>query len=454
MQMKLQTQENYWKTKIEDMETQHHRDIERLNTELKVTQQVADHMKSEYASKVQDLERLSMNQSNMLVEQKKQLNNLSREINNSQMQINHRNYREKDTTERFHESPLIKMKRNSSYNDEGYYKSSYSNENGEVIIEDIYSGSSQECNGKLMSIAAENKHVSSRNDDINNKRDNKKFITDPGKTVSVKTNSKNSGNLGNVRKMKDRTKHDSDANETNDRKKFTAKENILINSTNKKRVDVKNVQRKETLRTDDMRNNKKPESLMTGNLNDSMTESEVEFSSSSMTQSESDESESVTATDDDTVKKYGTLVKSSNISKVPIREDTKDMFDNRLKDLGIDPEWRGIPAATFKQKMEIVKHQQNINAKKLNRYNQIKQKILEDVLQRISMKESGSFAKKSPLDKLVTRVKSRALKAFGTHKDDGNHYTIILMLYQISNRKGKNVYTIVYCIFILYQNIA
>jgi len=451
--VKLQTQENHWKTKMEDMETQHRRDIERLNSELKVTQQVADHMKSEYASKVQDLERLSMDQSNMLVEQKKQLNNLSREINNSQMQINHRNYREKDTIERFHESPLIKMKRNSSYNDEGYYKSSYSNENGEVIIEDICSGSSQECSGKLMSVAAENKHVSSRNDNINNKRDNKKFITDPGKTVSVKTNSKNSGNLGNVRKMKDRTKHDAnDANETNDRKKFTTKENMLINSTNKKHVGIKNVQKRGTLRIDNMRNNKKLESLMTCNVSDSMMESE--FSSSSMTQSESDESESATATDDVTVKRYGTPVKSSNISKVPIREDAKDMFDNRLKDLGIDPEWQGIPVATFKQKMEIVKHQQNINAKKLNRYNQIKQKILEDVLQRISTKESGSLAKKSPLDKLVTRVKSRALKAFGTHKDDGNHYTIILMLYQISYHKEKNMYTIIYYIFLLYQNIA
>jgi len=415
MQVKLQTQENYWKAKMEDMETQHHRDIERLTSELKVTQQVTDRTKSEYASKVQDLERLSMDQSNMLVEQKKQLNNLSREINNSQMQINHRNYREKNTTERFHESPLAKTKRNSSYNDEGYYKSSYY-KNGEIIIEDVHSDSSQECNGRLMSAAIENKHISSRNDDINNKRDNKKFIIDPGKTASVKTNPKNSGNLENVRKTKDRTKHN-DANETNDRKKFTKKENILINSTGKKRVDIKNVEKRGTLHTDNMRNDKKLEYLMTCNVSDSMTESESP--TSSMTQSESDESESITASDDDTIKRYETPVKCSNISKVPIRENAKDVFDNRLKDLGIDPEWQGIPAATFKQKMEIVKHQQNINAKKLNRYNQIKQKILEDVLQRISIKESGSPAKRSSLDKLVTCVKSRALKAFGTHKEDG-----------------------------------
>ncbi|KYN13666.1 Zinc finger protein DZIP1L [Trachymyrmex cornetzi] len=51
MQVKLQTQENHWKVKMEDMETQHHRDIEKLTTELKATQQIADRMKSEYASK-------------------------------------------------------------------------------------------------------------------------------------------------------------------------------------------------------------------------------------------------------------------------------------------------------------------------------------------------------------------------------------------------------------------
>lgn len=41
----------------------------------------------------------------------------------------------------------------------------------------------------------------------------------------------------------------------------------------------------------------------------------------------------------------------------------KEAFDNKLKDLGIDPEWIGIPNATFKQKMETVARHQHINSK-------------------------------------------------------------------------------------------
>ncbi|KYM96121.1 Zinc finger protein DZIP1L [Cyphomyrmex costatus] len=51
MQVKLQTQENHWKAKIEDMEAQHHQDIEKLTTELKATQQIADHIKSDINAK-------------------------------------------------------------------------------------------------------------------------------------------------------------------------------------------------------------------------------------------------------------------------------------------------------------------------------------------------------------------------------------------------------------------
>ncbi|RLU26220.1 hypothetical protein DMN91_000013 [Ooceraea biroi] len=422
MQVKLQTQENYWKAKIGDMETQHRQDIERLTTELRGTQQVADRIKSEYASKVEDLERLSMDQSSMLVEQRKQLNSLSREINNSQTQISLRNHREKDTVERvgFHESPLVKLKRSSvsSYNDgEGRYRSSYSAGNGEMVIEDVGSGSSQEYSDKLTSIVAESNYASGKKDDVNSKRDSKKFITD-----LVQINPRNSGKP-DARKTKDRAKHNDtfrDVNETNDRasKICTTKENI--DSMSKKRVDISgNVERRGTLHSDDMKSNRKLGFLERRSVS-SATESEL--SSSSMTQSESDDSESVTVTDDVTVKKYETpVIKCSNIRRSSIQEDARNAFNNRLRDLGIDPEWQGIPAATFKQKMEIVRHQQNINAKKLNRYNQIKQKILEDVLQRISTKDSGLVAKKSPLDKLVTRVKSKALKAFGSHKDNDEH---------------------------------
>ena len=39
--------------------------------------------------------------------------------------------------------------------------------------------------------------------------------------------------------------------------------------------------------------------------------------------------------------------------------------------MGLDPEWTGIPEATYKQKVEVIKHQQNI-ASKVHKYKFIK----------------------------------------------------------------------------------
>ncbi|KAJ8871907.1 hypothetical protein PR048_028247 [Dryococelus australis] len=46
-----------------------------------------------------------------------------------------------------------------------------------------------------------------------------------------------------------------------------------------------------------------------------------------------------------------------------LKGDLQDILERRLRELGIDPEWEGIPKATFMQKMSTVKHQQNITAK-------------------------------------------------------------------------------------------
>ncbi|XP_011258154.2 zinc finger protein DZIP1 [Camponotus floridanus] len=424
MQIKLQTQENYWKAKIEDMEAQHHQDIERLTTELKVTQQTADRIKSEYASKVHDLEKQSMNQSNMLVEQRKQLNNLSLEINNSQTQSNSYKTRKKDIVEEFHKSPLLKIRRANNCNDtEIDGKNLNSIEHAEIIIEDVGSESSQEYRDKPISIAVQ--YEPNKNDSIRNK-DNKKL--DSSKIVEhvIKSNLKNTEKT-EVKKLKHKVKHDTlnDVNKITDctSKSFNTKQNICVN-VNRKYLDITNVEKERILHSNDMTNDKKSEFLEKHSVS-SITESE---SSSLMSESRSD-SVSVTEDDDVTVKKYEIpIVKSPSIRKMSIQENAQSMLDNRLRDLGIDPEWQGIPAATFKQKMEIIKHQQNINAKKLDRYNQIKQKILENVLQRISINcnesKYSTLAKNSPSNKSGTQVKLKAWKAFSSHKDNDKYTSI------------------------------
>lgn len=416
MQVKLQTQENHWKAKIEDMEAQHHRDIEKLTTELKATQQIADRIKSEYASKVHNLEKQSIDQTNMLAEQRKQLNSLSREINNSQTQINSHKTRKKNAAE-FHKSALL-IKHDSN-NENKTYNSLNNTEDIEMIIEDVGSESSQEYSEKLMSVVARTQNIPTKDNTVKSK-DKKKIVTNSRtvKHLITKSNLKKLDGSEVVKETKNSARHSDeldDINEVNNRinENFIIKEDSI--DVNKKYVDIR--EKKETLDTDNMKN-KRSEFLEKHSVS-SVTES---GSLSSMSESGTD-SESVT-TDDDLVKKYKTpTIKSPNTRKMSILEDARSMFDNRLRELGIDPEWQGIPVATYKQKMEIIRHQQSINVKKLVRYNQIKQKILEDVLQRISAnhKESrySTLTKNFPLNKLVTHVKSKAWKAFS--KDNGNH---------------------------------
>jgi len=423
MQAKLQTQENHWKTKMEDMEAQHHRDIEKLTTELKATQQIADRIKSEYASKVHDLEKQSMDQTNMLVEQRKQLNNLSREINNSQTQINNHKTREKNVAE-FHKSALL-IKHDSN-NENKTYKSLNNTENTEMVIQDVDSESNQEYNEKLISVVELSQNIPTKDNTVKSK-DNKKVVTNSRtvKHLITKSNLKKLNNSEVVKEMKNSVRHYDELDDISEVNFDRINENFIIKEDlidiNKKYVDIR--EKKKMLHTDNMKN-KRSEFLEKRNVS-SVTESD---SLSSMSESGTD-SESVT-TDDDLVKKCKTPAIKSPNRKISILEDARSIFDNRLRELGIDPEWQGIPAATYKQKMEIIRHQQNINAKKLVRYNQIKQKILEDVLQRISAnhKEPKYFTltKNFSLDKLVTHVKSKAWKAFS--KDNGNPIFSILNL--------------------------
>ncbi|XP_014472281.1 PREDICTED: zinc finger protein Dzip1 isoform X2 [Dinoponera quadriceps] len=389
MQVKLQTQEDYWKAKLEDMEAQHHRDIEKLTTELKVTQQATDRTKTEYASKVHDLERLSMNQSNMLVEQGKQLNSLSREISNSQIQNNDKTGEK--VVEKFYESPVLEIKRDNMGDNESYRKNLSSTVNGEMVIKDIES--SREYSD------------TSNNKDVANSRDIRRSIINLGRIAErAKSNSKNLQRLETIRRTRDKAKYDisreMDETQNHSNRSFSSKDSEDFPKKH-------NVGRIRILHMDDIRNSEKSEEFL------------EKHSVSSTTESSSD---NVTINDDDditTMKQYEMkiVVQSPDI-RSSLQKNARNMFDNRLKDLGIDPEWQGIPAATFKQKMDIVKHQQNINAKKLAQYNRIKQKILENVLRRIS---GQTVNMKSPLHKLVTHVRSKAVKALSSHIDSDEY---------------------------------
>lgn len=77
-------QENYWKSKIEEIEKQHRNDIENLFKQMKLTQESAMQMKTEYEEKVNFLEKQSIDQSRLLSVQSEQLHNLTKTMLDSQ----------------------------------------------------------------------------------------------------------------------------------------------------------------------------------------------------------------------------------------------------------------------------------------------------------------------------------------------------------------------------------
>ncbi|KAL0267777.1 UNVERIFIED_CONTAM: hypothetical protein PYX00_009948 [Menopon gallinae] len=56
---------------------------------------------------------------------------------------------------------------------------------------------------------------------------------------------------------------------------------------------------------------------------------------------------------------------------------------NRLKDLGIDPEWSGIPKETMKQKLKILEHHRSLLSKENRLYPFIRRKLEKHVLKRL-----------------------------------------------------------------------
>lgn len=46
-----------------------------------------------------------------------------------------------------------------------------------------------------------------------------------------------------------------------------------------------------------------------------------------------------------------------------LKENLQSLMNQRLRELGIDPEWSGVPQVTFAQKMVTLQHQQNLTAK-------------------------------------------------------------------------------------------
>lgn len=367
MHTKLYDQENYWKSKIEQLENKHHKDIERLTIELKLTQNAADDMKAKYEAKVNDLERQTANQSNILIEQSKQLHSLSHEINISQ--LNERNKDLKNNSLQKCSPSIILDNEISKKSDENNLKQNCVDATIEQIITEnniIDTTITSNLSSKVFPLTEDTQILNSKNKFIihENKRNIKqKYEKIPDienfnhiKTIKKDLEYYSSSNISDL--------EDSMLEEENNSKHKKYNESIIKMDLHKPDISkLENVINKNTSNdfSSDIKNIKTLKSIEE-NLS-SVTNSESFISNSSI---END----ITIYNDSSLHEYKTQLPFSLKSKKITEHNYKslqaslmDVFEQKLKDLGIDPEWQGIPKTTFKQKMDILKHHHKLAVK-------------------------------------------------------------------------------------------
>ena len=398
VQAKLYTQENYWRSKIERVEEQHRKDVERLSAELKLTQKAADGIKAEYEFKVNDLERQTANQSNILKEQSRRLNSLSREINVSQLNERNKNL----------ENDVQNKSDRSKSNESDLEQKDYVDTSSQMIGGDINSILSSDLSvskvfpSTLRTTVSRNLHTL-----------NPRYKT---VTCEEKRNVKQESKVIKVVKCKKNVEKDVKYCSSNDTSESQ-------NSVPEKRVN------QETTRINHDHND---DLISKADLNESKDTSEAledDLNSENNSEPSMSESQTQSETESFTIlrnnspihkhkKLAAVLAKSKKTaphdsSHKKLRENLRLTFEQKLRDLGIDPEWQGIPKATFKQKIDILRHHEKITMRKLPKYHQVKLKIIEELVNKVSNK-GKTMENFKPVKRLMP------LKAFGDLKAPAN----------------------------------
>ncbi|XP_024947858.1 zinc finger protein Dzip1 isoform X2 [Cephus cinctus] len=449
VQDKLQAQEHYWTSKLQHLETRHREDIANLLSQLKLTQDTAHHIREEYEKKVDELEKLSKSQSQILSVQGEQLNNISREIQDA-----HRTQQGLDKAEKDRDQKFNKQRIRYSNSIRERKKSLIDTD---VVLENLETPSSQDSQGKKVPRISRKQFLQDdsnlikkyENSDMESGNDRSQRISD---SVGRSRNIVEDLDLNSIRSSRhetvsqhspNRISYREDIVETfraNDDKHQMHKHNRntslarLSNNGNNLKAEQISMKEYESKKEKldrvplekSMQDEKKWKSS-TSESSESRPESE-EDSESEATESETNsESNSQSGSSEEsfvgeTLGKNCTNDAQERALLLPeVRENILGLFQSKLRDLGIDPEWNGIPRATYKQKMDIVKHHQSINAKKFTKYEQIKHKIVQELTQRLTIKKKKSknieTSKKSPLNKLMNNVKTKAMNALNYQRD-------------------------------------
>lgn len=98
-----------------------------------------------------------------------------------------------------------------------------------------------------------------------------------------------------------------------------------------------------------------------------------------------------------------------------LKEDLLGLLNRRLRELGVDPEWEGLPAASFHSNMATIKHHENIAAKSHKSYFGIQEAILKEVDKQILDRSKPQLSTSSSSEKIRKKV-SRSFSIFARIK--------------------------------------
>ena len=388
MQDKLLKQEQYWKTKLEHIESQHRSDIENVFAQLKLTQEAANRMKKDYESKFNVLEKQTISQPKIPTAQSERLSNISRSVENAHSQDHSESESSsalKYTKEKYSKNNVSsntpkcsKKIKIASKNDE---ESSKNSKRTDLIIEDFNSESSQEPKNTLQedlySRAPENKIAEIKIDEKMKKSSESGFVRAQNSNSDFKSAS-NKGNLDRKSLSEIYSEDTVDVLESSDEKfkhRSKKKNNLekfhsqAIKSTTK--LDVRESKKKspENNHYENFKGkgNKLKMQPSTSQSEESETEIETE---TSVTESEGllseslDENPKVNKLHSPIANKFNKKMLSENpLDLNELKNNLQNNFNDQLRKLGIDPEWNGIPKVTYKEKLEILKHQKKLNSK-------------------------------------------------------------------------------------------
>ncbi|KAK0094864.1 hypothetical protein PV326_009756 [Microctonus aethiopoides] len=404
IQAQLNAQEDFWQSKIEKLESQHRDDIETLYKQLKMTQASADFVKSDYINKIKELEKFRNDEMKSLANSSSSIGEIKR-------------FQEQDHIDKPEQRQIEIFNRKIPPIDK--INSTIIEHNSDrIIIEDVDKISDTDMINiptsvnKLRRITVNTINSDADSTEIHVKENSKT------KKLHASKSPRHNFQLSNQQKKINDERSDVDvrvmSNKSNlehNTQAIKSKENVTHPMNVHNKMDLLSSQSEES-------------SSRSESTSESKTSESDQSNKSNSVYSHSSTEEETIENSEDKQFVIDTRLKSNDELKIEIRE----ALEQKLRDLGVDPEWDKIPNATYRQLIDTVRHHRSINSKKYNKFDNIRRKIMKQMADKIFTYQNdrvnlsvNDAAKKSYWDKLITNVASKTFKALSIQNHHSFH---------------------------------